>query len=230
MRAAIPLLILMALVGTASAKPARLAPCPDDEEAAELWPAALGTRPDDEVELYACTPGHFGGDGWTMQVWVRRAGTLDREHDTLVIEAEGRRVLAHEHEDHISEHSYEASAGTHISAADLDGDGVDELLREVEGNAGGSQGKELEVFTIKAGTITELARLDLDYENAGSMSDPAEEVSCSASWSLRHRGKRVELVVRGRILHRPRHRRDLPCALPGRHRYRIKTGKLVEIR
>jgi hypothetical protein len=118
--------------------------------------------------------------------------------------------------------------------ADLDADGVDEILKLEERNDMAVLSTTLTVFRVDGAAIRGAGRLELAFDNKGQKGITTPRlVRCSGRHALADGPGGTRLIlVEGRIEKTGREARgsvQYQCPRPGSHRYRLTDGKLVEV-
>jgi hypothetical protein len=208
--------------------------CPPEADLAwrlrELWQVP----PDAKVDVAGCARGHFGRAGWLVDAFID-SGDEESEERIEVLAVDGSGVIAMLEPDGVrTADRFDVGAGDGWEAADLDGDGVDELLQLEERFDVGVHSTVLAVFRIEAAAIREVGRLHIAFDNRGAKAITAPRiVSCSGQHALADGGNGARhIVVEGAIARSGRQASgtaNSSCPLRGPHRYRLVDGKLEEV-
>lgn len=164
----------------------------------------------DELEL-RCAAGHFGIDGYFVDAQGRTARGTPL-HRTGVVDASGAEVVAFVDEPPIEPRTYLNG----YAAADLDGDGADEIVESWRraAHAGLPVDRWLVVRQISAGTFTRIQGPFLSRFHP-------ELGGCSGTWELR--ANAIVIAVR-------RHPGIPPtdCLPEGRHAFTLQGSALTD--
>lgn len=206
--------------------------CPPDADLAprlrELW----DVPPDARLDLAGCARGHFGRPGWLVDAFID-TGDEESEERIEVLAADGSGVIAA-----LAPAAVRAverlDTGAGWEAADLDGDGVDELLQVQEYFQTAVRSTALAVYRVEGAVIREVATLALAFDNHNAKAISASRiVACHGQHTLADGGNRSHhILIEGAIAKSGRQAGGTVganCPLPGAHRYRLVDGKLEEV-
>ncbi len=197
----------------------------------ELWQVP----PDATIDVVACARGRFGRAGWLVDAFID-VGDDESEQRIEVLAADGGGVIAAlDPEDASPVDRFDSGAGNGWDVADLDGDGVDELLQLQEQNQVAVLSTTLVVYRLDRAAIRQVAALHLAYDNRRAKGMTARRVVQCASQhgfadgpdGARH------IMVEGTITTSGRQAGPIAaagCPLPGSHRYRLTGGTLEEVK
>lgn len=191
-------------------------PCPSgealNEAARRAWGKGAGTVTADCVALVAAgetlwffdgtfEPG--GPDAMSIGMWSALA-------------TPGGEVRWAEGEDDLPVGAMMRTYNVDWKAADLDGDGTDEVLHVAGYDHGGYMNSSLVIASIVGGQLTIASEgLPLSADNSAADPDPSELESCDGSWELV--GRQVAVTYDGPS-----------CERPGRHVFSWNGTALVE--
>jgi hypothetical protein len=208
--------------------------CPPESDLAarlrELWQVPLDAR----IDIAGCARGHFGRGGWLIDAFIDVADE-ESEERIEVLAVDGSGIIAMLDPDGVrTADRFDIGAGDGWEAADLDGDGIDELLQLEERFDVGVHSTVLAVFRIDGAAIREVGRLHLAFDNHGAKAITAPRiVSCTGQHALADGGNGAHhILVEGAIGKSGRQAGgtvSMSCPLPGSHRYRLIGGKLEEV-
>lgn len=211
-----------------------VAACPPAADLAgrlrDLWELPAAAR----LDIATCARGHFGRPGWLIDAFIA-TGDAGSEERIEVLAADDSGVIAILDPDGVrTADRADLGAGDSWQAADLDGDGMDELLEVQELFQTGVRSTALAVYRIEGTAIREVSRLPLAFDNQNAKAITAPRiVTCSGQQSLADGGNRTrEVLVEGTIARSGRRAEGTiraSCPLPGSHRYRLIGGKLEEV-
>ncbi|MDB4962549.1 MAG: hypothetical protein JWP01_2548 [Myxococcales bacterium] len=215
----------------------RLAPtteaCPPNEVAAAMLVLALLTS--DKISVLKCAPGSFPNPGWAMVAWVGEPADLSAEGANVdnsraarlhhfvfstvgeVLVDSSEEASWHQRQDD------EVTKTIRLESADLDGNGIDEVLEETEYTRRGYVVGTLSVFALKGKALGGALKLQTSYDDSG-MDRELGTTSCTANWTVSDDGNgKRELVVTARSAGGP----DANKCVKGVTRYQMRAGKLV---
>jgi hypothetical protein len=222
MRIALCLFTLAAACGT----PVRRAPANEkhaESPASRPCPRDLAQRLGEDdanpLEIVACVAGNFPRPGWAAA--YRKMGAQDRI-GLAILDGAG-----------LVTGGTSAMTFGGIITADLDGDGVDELIADTGASA---------MFGDEIHVTRRIVALALRGDQVAAIGEDAPPFTtimpygsletlyeCRASHELERdpgRGMRLVLKVQEEVGHRD----DRSCPAPGRHAYRLVGDKLVEVK
>lgn len=116
--------------------------------------------------------------------------------------------------------------GPGMSAADLDGDGKDELISITGTSAQGYDVESLSVLVIGATGLTTAGEIPFLEDNSAADPDPSELISCSTEWKLvagPDGTKQLDLTVTAQTPG------ESSCLAPGHHVMKWTGHELVEV-
>jgi hypothetical protein len=222
----------------AAARPAvevadELRECPEDQALAAMLRVALGVPEDKTIEPDGCVAGRFPGPGFLILAWVETVEDgepIDSEHHHVVVDAATRqRVAMAEPADLGPAARVMGEFGTgEGEAADLDGDGVDELLYVEESDEKGTQQRNRVVVQVRGDKLVELARFVVHYQDDAAVGEEAAS-ECSATLTIDAPGAdgARSLTIEGRVTRAkeasPENTKD---CIEGRRVYRLVGGAL----
>lgn len=208
--------------------------CPADSDLVprlrELWQVPANAS----IDVVSCTSGRFRGPGWLIHAFIESADQ-DGEERIEVLAVDGSGVIAARAPDSSAPADrFDTGAGHGWEVADLDADGVDELLQRQEWNHVAVRSTTLAVFRLDGARIVEVATLRLAYDNKGAKAMTASRtVQCGSQHALSDgpNGTR-HILVEGTMAKTGRRAGPTVasyCPLPGSHRYRLAGGTLEEV-
>ncbi|MCW5802016.1 MAG: hypothetical protein KIT31_06485 [Deltaproteobacteria bacterium] len=226
------------------AKTRRPPSCPSDTDAAVMLARAFKT--DDKITVLKCAPGSFPGAGWIFVAWVgdptadltpvpsspnttteqaleRLSAIKDiaRLHHSVISTA-GALIADVQREPTFHERDgSESTTWARLEAADLDGDGNDEIVEETEYMRRGWVIGRVEVSLVRRDTLTSALVLQTSYSNAATEPMPGP-TTCKATWNVDSR----HLVVIAKEASGPRAREE---CLKGSRTYTLSGDKLVAV-
>jgi len=176
-------------------------PCPTDEALSAAAIAAWQQGPGEATAT--CAPLVVGGKPlWLLTGFLAKGGG-DEESSlgawTAIVEPGGA-VVGVDGEGDVPWGVYEHTTGDEWTAADLDGDGDDELI-DVAGYAHmGFDSTNLGVSRVKAGHLIAVGdRIDLSEDNSAAVDPDDPETgtahSCTGTWSLVPAGREQHLAI-----------------------------------
>jgi len=197
----------------------------------ELWEVP----PDASVDLVACTRGRFRTPGWLIDAFIDTSDE-DSEERIEVLRVDGGGVIAaRQPSSSAAADRFDTGAGDGWEVADLDADGIDELLQLQEWNQVAVTATTLAVFRLDGARIVEVGTLRLAYDNTGAKAMTASRtVQCSSQHALSDGADGIRhILVEGTIARTGRQAGPIAgssCPLPGAHRYQLVGGKLEEVK
>ncbi|HEY4239475.1 MAG TPA: hypothetical protein VGM88_06650 [Kofleriaceae bacterium] len=204
-------------------------PCPSDDDAKKLQAKRLGTPAGATVEVI-CVAGHFPAPGWYLDTrWWHDpsndtpAGSGDAEgkETSEILAVDGKTLIA---KDDLSDLTYHQWDDSHLEyvLADLDGDGIDEIIGSLTWEHHGTTSTGLQLQRVKGGAF-ETIESELDEISEGGLAniDPVPE--CKATMSVDTSAKPARIVVDsdGATM-------GAACLAKGKHVFELKDGKLKE--
>lgn len=211
----------------------QLPECPDDEALAAMLRAALSVAEDKTIEPDGCVAGRFPGPGFHIRAWIETMEDdqpIEAVHHQVILDAATRqRVAAAEPADIGPESRAMGEFGTaEGEAADVDGDGVDELFYIEEMDAKGTQQHDRVVLQVRGDKLVELARFVAHYQDSAAVGEDAAS-ECSATFTLAAPGadRARSLTIEGRVTraHEASPENTKDC-IDGRRVYRLADGVL----
>lgn len=175
-------------------------PCPsNDRLLADVAPA---------TEIDACVPGQFGRPGWAIAARVTDEESMEATRYLVLVDTEHARIAeaAPEPIDPRSD-----AAPVAVSVADLDADGVDEVLAIIARAEGGIEEEFLDVWQV-ADQLVAVGTIVLRYASP-------DGAHCTTSFE----------IDAGRIVTRTETQNDpnQTCGEPGERPLRLLDGALV---
>ena len=208
--------------------------CPPEPDLAARLREVWQVPPDAEVDVAGCARGHFGRAGWLIDAFID-SGDEESEERIEVLAADGSGVIAMLDPDGVrTADRFDVGAGNGWEAADLDGDGIDELLQVREAFHVAVRSSDLTIYRIDGAVLRQVGRLPLAFDNHGAKAITAPRiVACSGQHALADGGNRShDILIEGAIAKSGRQASGTvraSCPLPGSHRYRLVDGKLEEV-
>ena len=197
----------------------------------ELWQVP----PDASIDIAACTRGRFPAPGWLVDAFIDTSDE-DSEERVEILAADGSGIVAAlDSGSAPPADRFDTGAGDGWEAADLDADGIDELLQLQERNQVAVRSTTLAVFRAERAALREVGSLRLAFDNRGQKAiSTSRIVQCSSQYALSDGpdGTR-HILIEGTITQIGRQSRATAgawCPLPGTHRYRLAGGSLEEVR
>jgi len=150
--------------------------------------------------LADCVPGHFPAAGWWVLAYVDAGPADAREADLrgAIVSASNDQVLADAVIDHLA--PWARADGWHgkASLADLDGDGIDEVMVESSLSHGGTDDTSLRILRLDGARLAAALDLQTRYSDAMARDDEDAATECDAKVDVGPRdaaGKRHLIVT-----------------------------------
>jgi hypothetical protein len=219
------LAILLAFAGTAFADE-----CPSQDTLATIA-RPPGAKRDDAITVLGCVAARFPTAGWAVLVQVTPPDLSDDPSDDhphgvtvsmILVTVKGKRVAAGAPEKYGAWAIDATSFGT-LLAADLDGDGSDEIFVPETTNVDGSTQDDLYVYRRAGKRVKRLGIVTTALEDHAIYEDDDKSTVCTTTTSFVAAGRRRHhLVVDGTVTAGPdadpAHRED---CIVGRREYRV---------
>jgi len=208
------------------------APCPTDLKAASLLSTVLKTGK--KIIVLKCATGRFPDAGWAFVAWigeradqsVNHGGSIDDGQaahlhhvviSTLgkVLADDNREATWHERNDD------EDTTTVRLQAADLDGDGVDEVFEETQYTRRGWIIGALDAYGINRSALSSALHVQTSYDDSG-MAREGGDTHCEATWEV----GRSELIITAKKASGP----DVTTQCTKSTRYELRSGKFVSLR
>lgn len=197
----------------------------------ELWQVP----PDATIDVVACARGRFRAPGWLIDAFIDSSDE-DSEERIEILATDGSGVIAAlDPGASAPADRFDTGAGDGWEAADLDADGVDELLQQQDRDQVAVRSTSLAVFRIEGARLREVGSLRLAFDNKGQKAiTQSRVVQCGSQHALSDgpNGTR-HILVEGTITRAGRQARataETHCPLPGTHRYQLAGGTLEEVK
>jgi hypothetical protein len=178
-----------------------------------------GWRLEDATDLRVeCAGGFFGQPGWFLQA------TYEADAETYgasgIVATDGRTELVRHNAEAISwSDHYDLSA--RYQAVDLNGDGVDELVKLEDDTHHGYQTLSASVLYVRDGKLAEIDGPLVSYDDSAVQLQPGSVNACEGAVTVH--GRDIVIIVRAR-----RGRPD-GCLALGKHVFELRGDKLVEM-
>ncbi len=208
--------------------------CPPEADLALRLREVWEVPPDAQLDIAGCARGHFGRPGWLIEAFIDTADEESEQRIEVLAADQGRIIAALDPGAARAIDRFDPGAGDGWEAADLDGDGVDEVLQLEERFDVGVRSTALAVYRIDGAAIREVARLPIAFDNHGAKAITAPRiVSCRGQHALADGGDGAHhILVEGSIAKSGRQASatvNMSCPPSGSHRYRMVAGKLEEV-
>lgn len=132
------------------------------------------------IEVNHCWPGRFPAPGWAVTAWSHENQEEYQLHLYVLTQGNGQ-VVAQLTES--GPPSFPATVSvTKVQANDLNGDGVDEVLRYVSAGKTGVSEDFLEVFKLQNGELHKALSVQLGFDDGGFRE--TDITSCTASVAI----------------------------------------------
>lgn len=197
----------------------------------ELWQVP----PDASIDIAACTRGRFPAPGWLIDAFIDTSDE-DSEERVEILSTDGSGIVAAVDPGSAPPTDrFDTGAGDGWEAADLDADGVDELLQLQERNQVAVRSTTLAIFRAERAVLRQVGWLRLAFDNKGQKAiSNSRIVQCSSQYALSDGpdGTR-HILIEGTIIQIGRQSRataETHCPPPGSHRYRLASGALEEVK
>ncbi|MEZ4403832.1 MAG: hypothetical protein R3B06_27665 [Kofleriaceae bacterium] len=171
---------------TAAAPAARTGPpCPAPAELTGLARVAWGQPDAADVEV-ACVAARLGGGpAWVVYGLARDipsddGGETNARHTAVVTAAPPHAVIAASIEDELSFTDVDYGERPTYQAADLDGDGTDELVTTLEASPRGVFTTTLAITTVAGDELAVSEGIPIGYDDSASDAEPPGPTSCAA--------------------------------------------------
>jgi hypothetical protein len=161
-----------------------------------------------------CTGGNFGKPGWFVYATYESEGQTMAASGILAADGHGE-LVAHSVVGILPWNVDEAT----YQAADLDGDGTDELVEVLHESHRGFELVTASVLRLRGGTLEEIDGPLVSYDDS-AREVPSEATSCEGELALR--GRQLVITMKNR-------KGDLDrCLAVGQHAFELRGAKLME--
>ena len=153
-------------------------PCLPAQQLGAMLAETIGSHR--SIEVSHCWPGRFPALGWAVTAWSHENEEEYQLHLHVLAQGDGQ-LLAELTES--GPPSFPATVDvSKVQATDLNGDGVDEVLRYVSAGKSGVGEEFLEVFKLQNGELSKALSIQLGFDNSGYLETGI--ISCTASVAI----------------------------------------------
>lgn len=170
--------------------------CPAEDQVIDALKGHAGG--DHTVELFECQMGRFPAAGWATLSW----SYVDEDEHQLhlhVLGNQGATIVAHTASPEGPSFLLTVSS-MDLQVVDLDGDGVDELLRYMTLDRSGIAEEFLEVWRIAGTTLERKMAIQLRYDDSGYSDEDAVQCAAQVQIAPPDASGARRLLVSGKVL------------------------------